>query len=242
MKDPIRKFSLLLNIFLIAVLSVAIVGIWRVRQTNTQHWQEKRVLQKKTANYKEFINASILASKYQGKSFPKFKIQDIWGDIVTTDFSESGGGIVLLFSPQSCQPCLNTQLKILEHIYQNQDKTSRLPILALANSSVSQIKQYVRSFDLHYKLISYENDELFKNNELLTQKTPAIFLINRDNIITHCHIPSQNRPQFSALFYNEIQRHLNLAQPLFQSHLKGLTFSEVVSNEFDAEPIAQYLY
>ena len=100
----------------------------------------------------------------------------------------------MLFSPQSCQPCLNTQLKILEHIYQNQDKTSRLPILALANSSVSQIKQYVRSFDLHYKLISYENDELFKNNELLTQKTPAIFLINRDNIITHCHIPSQNRP------------------------------------------------
>ena len=66
MKDPIRKFSLLLNIFLIAVLSVAIVGIWRVRQTNTQHWQEKRVLQKKTANYKEFINASILASKYPG--------------------------------------------------------------------------------------------------------------------------------------------------------------------------------
>ncbi len=43
MKDPIRKISLLLNIFLIAVLSVAIVGIWRVRQTNTQHWQEKRV-------------------------------------------------------------------------------------------------------------------------------------------------------------------------------------------------------
>ncbi len=31
----------------------------------------KRVLQKKTADYKEFINASILASKYQGESFPK---------------------------------------------------------------------------------------------------------------------------------------------------------------------------
>ena len=48
--------------------------------------------------------------------------------------------------PQDCQPCLITQIKLLAHVYQNQDPSKRFPIYAFANAPAGVLKRYKRSF------------------------------------------------------------------------------------------------
>ena len=104
-------------------------------------------------------------------------------------------------SPQDCQPCLITQIKLLEHVYQNQDPSKRFPIYAFANAPAGVLKRYKRSFNLHYELLPDTENMLFQN-EMLTHRTPAIFVVNEKNIITHCHLCLKRSPsKYSPLFW-----------------------------------------
>ncbi len=237
----IHKISLILNILLSVLLLVALFGIWKVRNTNARRWEEIRDLRKETADYKEHINTSTYASNYQGQEFPKLQLKNTNGDWISTDFSKTGEGLVLVFKPQDCQPCLITQIKLLAHVYQNQDPEKRFPIYAFANVPASVLKRYKRSFNLHYELLPDTDNMLFQN-ELLTHRTPAIFVVNKKNIITHCHLPSKDRPQNTVLFFGVIQRHLRLQKPLLNDHLKGLTYSQIIAENFDTTPLSIFIY
>ena len=239
--QEIRKMSLILNILLFVLLLVALFGIWKLRNTNARRWEEIRDLRKENADYKEHINASTYASNYQGQEFPKLQLKNTNGDWISTDFSKTGKGLVLVFKPQDCQPCLITQIKLLEHVYQNQDPEKRFPIYAFANASAGVLKRYKRSFNLHYELLPDTENMLFRN-ELLTHRTPAIFVVNKKNIITHCHLPSKDRPQNTVLFFGVIQRYLPLQKPLMNDHLKGLTYSRIIAKNFDISPLSTFIY
>ena len=232
----LRKISLILNILLSILLLVALFGIWKSRR-----WEEISELRKVNADYKEHINASTYASNYQGQEFPKLKLKNINGDWISTDFSKTGKGLVLVFSPQDCQPCLITQIKLLAHVYQNQDPSKRFPIYAFANASTGALKRYKRSFNLHYELLPDTENLLFEN-KLLTHRTPAIFLVNEKNLITHCHLPSKDRPQNTVLFFGVIQGHFQLQKPLLNDHLKGLTYSQIIAKDFDTNPLNIFIY
>ena len=237
----IHKISLVLNILLSVFLLVALFGIWKLRNTNARHWEEIRELRKVNADYKEHINASTSAFNYQGQEFPKLQLKNINGDWISTDFSKTGKGLVLVFKPQDCQPCLITQIKLLEHVYQNQNPSKRFPIYAFANASAGVLKRYKRSFNLHYELLPDTENTLFQN-ELLAHRTPAIFVVNKKNIITHCHLPSKDRPQNTVLFFAVIQKHLRLQKPLLNDHLKGLAYSQIIAKEFDTTPLSTFIY
>ncbi len=237
----IRKMSLILNILLSVFILVALFGIWKLRNTNARHWEEIRELRKVNADYKEHINVSTYASNYQGQEFPKLQLENINGDWISTDFSKTGKGLVLVFKPQDCQPCLITQIKLLEHVYQNQDPSKRFPIYAFANASAEVLKKFKKSFDLHYELFPDTENMLFQDR-VLTHRTPAIFVVNKKNIITHCHFPSKDRPQNTVLFFGVIQRHLPLQKPLLNDHLKGVTYSQIIAKDFDTTPLSTFIY
>lgn len=239
--QEIRKISLILNILLSVFLLVALFGIWKLRNTNARRWEEIRELRKVNTNYKEHINVSTYASNFQGQEFPKLRLKNINGDWVSTDFSKTGKGLVLVFKPQDCQPCLITQIKLLEHVYQNQDPSKRFPIYAFANAPAGVLKKYKKSFDLHYELLPDTENVLFQN-ELLTHRTPAIFVVNKQNIITHCHLPSKGRPQNTVLFFAVIQRYLPLQKSLLNDHLKGVTYSQIIAKDFDTDPLSTFIY
>lgn len=239
--QELRKMSLILNILLSVLLVVALFGIWKLRNTNSGHWKTIRELRIENADYKEHINTSTYASNYQGQEFPKLQLKNINGDWISTDFSETGKGLVLVFKPQDCQPCLITQIKLLEHVYQNQDPAKRFPIYAFANASAGVLKRYKRSFNLHYELLPDTENMLFQN-KVLTHRTPAIFVVNKKNIITHCHLPSKDRPQNTVLFFGVIQKHLRLQKPLLNDHLKGLIYSQIIAKDFDVAPLSTFIY
>ena len=239
--QEIRKMSLILNILLSVFLLVALFGIWKLRNTNARRWEEIRELRKVNVDYKEHINASTNAFNYQGQEFPKLQLKNINGDWISTDFSKSGKGMVLVFKPQDCQPCLITQIKLLEHVYQNQDPSKRFPIYAFANAPSGVLKKFKKSFDLHYELLPDSENMLFQN-ELLTRRTPAIFVVNEKNIITHCHLPSKGRPQNTVLFFAVIQRYLPLQKPLLNDHLKGVTYSQIIAQDFDTDSLSTFIY
>ena len=239
--QEIRKMSLILNILLSVFLLVALFGIWKLRNTNARRWEEIRELRKENADYKEHINTSTYASNFQGQEFPKLQLKNINGDWISTDFSETGKGLVLVFKPRDCQPCLITQIKLLEHVYQNQDPSKRFPIYAFANASVEVLKKFKKSFDLHYELLPDTENMLFQD-KVLTHRTPAIFVVNKKNIITHCHLPSKDRPQNTVLFFGVIQRHLSLQKPLLNDHLKGVTYSQIIAKDFDIDPLSTLIY
>ena len=239
--QEIRKMSLILNVLLSVFLLVALFGIWKLRNTNARRWEEIRELRKVNADYKEHINVSTYASNFQGQEFPKLQLKNINGDWISTDFSKTGKGLVLVFKPRDCQPCLITQIKLLEHVYQNQDPSKRFPIYAFANAPAEVLKKFKKSFDLHYELLPDTENMLFQN-ELLTRRTPAIFVVNKKNIITHCHLPSKDRPQNTVLFFAVIQRYLPLQKPLLNDHLKGVTYSQIIAKDFDTDPLSTLIY
>lgn len=239
--QEIRKMSLILNILLSVLLLVALFGIWKLRNTNARRWEEIRELRKENVDYKEHINTSTYASNYQGQEFPKLQLKNINGDWISTDFSETGKGLVLVFKPRDCQPCLITQIKLLEHVYQNQDPSKRFPIYAFANATPEELKKFKKSFDLHYELLPDTENMLFQD-KVFTHRTPAIFVVNKQNTITHCHLPSKDRPQNTVLFFAVIQRHLPLQKPLLNDHLKGVTYSQIIAKDFDTDPLYTLIY
>ncbi len=239
--QEIRKMSLILNILLSVFLLVALFGIWKLRNTNARHWVEIRELRKVNSDYKEHINVSTYASNYQGQEFPKLQLKNINGDWISTDFSKTGKGLVLVFKPQDCQPCLITQIKLLEHVYQNQNPSKRFPIYVFANAPGEVLKKFKKSFDLHYDLLPDTENILFQDR-VLTHRTPAIFVVNKKNIITHCHLPSKGRPQNTVLFFGVIQRHLPLQKPLLNDHLKGVIYSQIIAKDFDTDPLSTLIY
>ena len=184
-------------------------------------------------NYQAYVVNMYKDSRLVGHSFPVVSIQTVESDTVYTEFAGTKGGIVLLFDPSACQPCLKLALKGLQHIYDNLEDPIQLPIYAISNTALHQVSQYRRVLKLKYDIgIPREIEEI----DYFFERTPIIFLIDSHNTIIQCHHPIYNKDQFTILFFRElIFNHLPALRVNIEgfaesplNNLVGLSLSEVI--------------
>lgn len=149
-------------------------------------------------NYRTYTISTFKANWWVGQTFPVISIQ-AGGNTVRTNFAETQGGLVVLFDPTSCQPCLELVLKTLQHIYDRLDNPTRFPIYAIS-STPSMAVQFARAFKLKYQLGTLPSDDNGTYDRLL-ERTPVIFLIDSRQTILQCHYPLVGREQFTHLFF-----------------------------------------
>lgn len=156
---------------------------------------------------KTFLINIYNSSKMVGQHFPVVSIQTDRGDTVYTDFSEKKGGLVLLFDPTSCQPCLELVLNGLQHIRDSLVDPTEFPIYALSKGIyLDQLWQYKRAFRLDYQFGKIKEDDTSLDEFL--EQTPRILLINEHNTVLQCHHPIYEREQFSVIFFTKlVSRH-----------------------------------
>ncbi len=234
------SFSSIISIVLLAVVCVTVFGVIKIRKRNAQLRQEMRELKRESRNYQIYINDVAKANKYVGRKFPIVKMEDINGEVISTDFSSYDSAILLFFKAQSCQPCLITQIKIINQIKQTLRHADKVPIIAFANDTPNALKAYMRSFQIKYRLISDQEQEILRRPFDLF--TPLVLFVDSKNTIIRSHIPSPNLPQFSVLFYNDLESLVDLSKPLFSTHLDGADYISVVTGKYNLDPIATLMY
>ena len=152
---------------------------------------------------KTFLLNIYNSTKKIGQHFPVVSVQTDRGDTVYTDFSEKKGGLVLLFDPKSCQPCLELVLNGLQHIRDNLVDPTEFSIYALPKGIyLEQLWQYKRAFQLDYQFGIIKEDDT-SLDEFLKQ-TPLILLIDEHNTILQCHYPIYGKEQFSIIFFTKL--------------------------------------
>ena len=173
-------------------------------------------------NYQTYVVNTYKGNQLVGHTFPVVPIRTVSGDTVATDFSTSKVGLVLLFDPFSCQPCLELVLKALQHMHDNLQDPVEVSIYAISNTALSQMSQYRRAFKLRYQLGIPVQGE---NMDHLFQRTPAVFLVDSCNRILQCHHPLYGKEQFTALYFEElIFNHL----PAFNVDIAGFSDSPLM--------------
>lgn len=180
------KLSVLINLVQLIALTVVVAWLGQVYLVDSR-------------NYRTYAISTFKANEWVGQSFPVIPLRTAQSDIKHTDFVETQGGIVVLFDPTSCQPCLELVLKTLQHIYDRLDNPARFPIYAISSNS-SMAVQLARAFKLKYKLGTLPSDENGTYDHLL-ERTPVIFLIDSRQTILQSHYPLVGRDQFTQLFF-----------------------------------------
>lgn len=247
MKNLTRNILIVVNLFLVASFVISLLWLWRINNSCVRIIEKRNKIEQINEIYETYINSRLQAYYYIGMKFPKIVMQDLNGNIISTDFSKLKGGLVLFFSPKSCQPCLTSLLKILNHIKSELKKLEELPIYAISNSSSLPIKKFVRAFELRYPFISDSEGIIFKDS--FVPIIPIVFLINKENKIIGCHIPSPGRQEFSILFFNElrftqIKKHLGIDIDVFSKSfgLKNVSYLDVIKNQYKKEDVKKLLY
>lgn len=149
-------------------------------------------------NYRDYVINIFRSDHWIGQSFPVIPFQ-VDGETAHTDFAKTQGGLVLLFDPTSCQPCLELVLETLQHVYDHIENPDQLPIYALS-SMPSAAAQFSRVFKLKYQVGTMRVNDQKKYADFF-ERTPAIFLINERQTIIQYHYPLAGREQFTQLFF-----------------------------------------
>ena len=166
------------------------------------------VQEDKLENYEAYIGSTHISGKLVGHPFPITTIEVSQGDTFQTDFSGNKAGLVMLFEPMSCQPCLELLLKTLQHIHTDLKDPVEVPIYGIAlNFTPKELSTYKRAFKLEYQL-----GGLLQKDALplrLVEHTPIVFLVDSNNTILQCHSPVIGKEHFSAhFFYKLVFNHL----------------------------------
>ena len=149
-------------------------------------------------NYRDYVINLFKSDYWIGQSFPVIPFQ-VDGETAHSDFTKTQGGLVLLFDPTSCQPCLRLVLETLQHVYDHIENPDQLPIYALS-SMPSAAAQFSRAFKLKYQVGTIQQDDEEKYADFF-ERTPAIFLIDERQTIIQYHYPLADREQFTQLFF-----------------------------------------
>lgn len=178
------------SLLMIMGLAVSAFWMWKV------DWSDR-------SNYQTYVVNTYESSLLLGHPFPILPILTTKNDTVYTDFGGKKAGIVLLFTPSSCQPCLEWILKALGHINTSLKDPSQLPIYAITNSDPGHFlsSQYRRAFKLDFEIGYLLEDEKI---DFFLERTPLILLIGLNNTIILCHHPLVGKTQFTALFFQDL--------------------------------------
>lgn len=234
----LKTASIIANVLLVILLVASFVRMLKLRNMRREYRTEIRELRSTRREYETFIANSIGENRYIGGQFPKFSGKDVEGRKFSTDFTSRKAAIIFLYEWGTCQPCLITQLKVLQYIHSNLEDPDTISIYAFTNESPAMAKRRTRTFGLEYSVVSLEDKSLLENP--LGERTPVVFVVDSNNTIIRCHTPVIDKPHFSILFYNEIQPHLELTKSLFK--LTGTLLVDVVRNEFDSSELQHLLF
>ena len=245
MKDFIKTGSLIANLLLGILLILAFLWALKIQHELAEKWQQEQQRDIDLINYYEtIITRELVTARHPGMSFPRLSLSSVYDKIVSTDFSRGEGGLVLVSDTRSCQPCLISQFKLLNHIYERLQDPEQFPLIVIAaGTSGGSLKKYQLKYDIPYTLVNDEDKVFFSQaHSSLYENVPVVFLINKNNTIIRSHIPLPNTPHYSALFFNEIQPILPLSRSLFNNHFAQLNLINAVKGEFDIMPIKHLLY
>lgn len=232
---------------LAALLVLSFYWIYKLTSEDSNDGFSQQRLLRITEYYETLMALDYKSDRLIGSQFPRFTTTDINGHQISTDMATSHkqGALVLVFNLRACQPCLTSQLKILNHTYDRLDNSDQFQIIAIAKAEgqLYDIERMILKYKLQFPFV-VDSDHQFFNSQhsALYENTPIVFLIDQDNRIIQCHIPLFNRPIISALFYSEIQRLLPLKTPLFNSYLEHINLIEIIREKFDTEPISDLVY
>lgn len=198
----------------------------------------------KLENYEAYITSTYRGGRLVGHPFPITAIKVSQEDTIQTDFSGSKGGLLMVFEPMSCQPCMELLFNILQHIHINLKDPVEFPIYGIAlNFTPKELSTYKRAFKLEYQLgVPLQKDALPLR---LVEHTPIVFLVDPNNTILQCHSPVIGKEQFSALFFHELVfNHLSFLEvntkgfedsPLRK--LKGSPLLKCIEGDYDRETL-----
>ncbi len=233
MQSKITKLLAATNLLLLLGLAATIAWIGKIYLFDLPNYQ---------SSYVPYVVNIYKSGQLIGHSFPIVSTETVGGDTVRTDFSEKNGGIVLVFDPFSCQPCLQLVLKGLQHIYDNLEDPTQLPIYAISKSPLNALSQYRRAFKLKYQLgIPIQGEDM----DHLFQRTPVVFLVDSHNTILQCHYPLYKKEQFSALFFQELAFNYLSALKVNTSgfadsplkKLRGVSLLEIIKGQHTVEDL-----
>ena len=245
MHDLIKTGSLVGNILLVLLLSLTFLWMQKIRhELSREQERERELTGALTGHYEDFILSRLVSDRHLGMAFPRLEMTSVDGRTMSTDFAETAGGLVLLFDARGCQPCLLTQLKLLNQVHATLADAGAFQIMVItANTSPGALRRYRLKFDFDYSLIADTGKRIFsEENRLLYENVPVVLLIDENNTIIRSHVPLTNLPHVSALFFNEIQSVLPLAKPLFDGLFTNLELMDAVRGEFNDAPIKHLLY
>jgi len=165
-----------------------------------------------------------------GQQFPIVSVRTPHDDLTYTNFSGKKGGLVLLFDPTSCQPCLELVLKGLQHLRDRID-TVQFPIYGISKEiSSERLWRLKRAFKLSYQMGILEQPNALP--DAYFRQTPLLLLIDRHNTILQCHSPIYSKEQFSVIFFTKlVYRHL----PPLDVNIDG--FKDSPLNKFRNVPL-----
>ena len=247
MRDYIKIVSLVVNMLLAALLVLSFYLINKLNTVDNNDGHSQQRLLRIAEYYETLMAVDYISDRLIGLQFPRLVMTDINGHQISTDMATSHkqGALVLVFNLRACQPCLTSQLKILNHAYDRLDGSGQFQIIAIAKDEgqLYDIKRMILKYKLQFPFVVDSGHQFFTTqNSALYENTPTVFLVAQDNRIIQCHIPLFNRPIISALFYSEIQRLLPLKAPLFDSYLEHINFIDIIRENFDTEPISGLVY
>jgi peroxiredoxin len=247
MSKTIKNVSLVANLFFAVGLGIAVTALALVHYQSDkeidQLEREGETLKGQRFLYEEVIVAHLITTRsYLGMEFPKIDFTDLNSERVSTDMSNKIGGIVLLFPTGHCQPCLNTQLKIMASIHKSLKSIEDFQIVAISDEPPITLRKYAKAFSLPFPMIHDEDRALLGKDSLFGARTTLVLYVNSDNTIIKAHIPIPENPRLSALFFNEIQGYLPVREALFGGHFKGVRVIDVLRDDIDMEPIHHLLF
>ena len=111
----LKAASIVANVLLVILLVASFVRMLKMRNMRREYRTEMRELRGTRREYETFIANSIVESRNIGSQFPEFSGRDVEGRKFSTDFTSRKAAIVFLYEWGTCQPCLITQLKVLQY-------------------------------------------------------------------------------------------------------------------------------
>ena len=254
MQNYIKLGSLVINLLLAALLILSFYVIYKLNSedSNSNSGLSQQRLLHIVEYYEKLVVVDYISDRLIGSQFPRIATTDINGNQISTDIvtahnnkPQRQGALILVFNLGGCQPCLTSQMKILNHAYNLLDDSDQFQIIAFAKAEgqLYNIKRMVLKYKLRFPFVVDSDHQFFNTqNSSLYEKTPIVFLIDQDNRIVQCHIPLFKRPIISALFYREIQRFMPLKTPLFNMYFEHINLTDILRENFDTKPISDLVY
>ena len=219
-KFKIRIFGVL---FIIGICMLAILLFWNIKLKHelTRKQNQCTKLKNLKSNYETYIDNKFLSEYYVGLKFPIVPVVDTDKAEISTDFSYNKVSVVLMFRPNTCQPCLTTLLNLIKYLNKNISDKKKIPVFIISDIGDLQLTSYRKVYDFECHFINDAQNKFF--SAPFDKVTPIVFLVDNNNTILSCHIPIIGKNYISLIYFKTIERFFDLNSPIFEFKLAKMS-------------------